>query len=380
MNAGSRRFLILTSLAFVALLAICVLNYWVSARVVDECLRRELAIGANATALEISSGAVAAHNAAISDLKRALLFNSVISLAVVLVCALTLSRSLRRRSRSLERVTESAMAIAAGQLDQRLVTSSDDVQLFADSVNLLSTRLREQLELEAESRQFNSFVRVAAMLTHDLKNAIHGLSLMVANMDEFYERADFRGDAIQSMKDETVKLQGIVDRIGAPVSLSGEHKRPTPTDLVPLIRRALKSAQVPQTHQVKTDLPETLIATVDAERIEKIIENLLLNALEAMGNDPGTVSLVAGSLSGDRVFFSVADTGPGITPEFQKKRLFHAFATTKRKGIGLGLYTCREVINAHGGSIDVESQPNAGATFKVVLPCAPTRAGANADS
>jgi signal transduction histidine kinase len=381
MNASSKRFLILTAIAFVALFAICVLNYWISVQAVDALLRRELAIGADGTALDISTAAVAAHNAAISELKRALLLNSALSLALALAGSAILNRALHRRSRSLERVTEGAMAIAAGKFDQRLVTSSDDTRLFADSVNLLSARLREQLEREAESRQLNSFMRVAATLTHDLKNAINGLSLLVGNMEKFHEREDFRAEAMQALKDETAKLQKLVNRLSDPVSsMSGEHKRPESTNLVPLIQQVLKSVSGSQRYQIDTQLPATLEAIVDAERIEKVVENLILNALEAMGREPGTLSLAGGSAGDDKVFFSVSDTGPGMTPEFQRKRLFHAFATTKPGGLGLGLYTCREVIKAHGGSIDVESRPNAGTTFRVVLPCAPIRAGANVDS
>jgi signal transduction histidine kinase len=381
MNASSKRFLILTAIVFVALFAICFLNYWISVQAVDGLLRRELAIGADATALDISTAAVAAHNAAISELKRALLLNSAVSLALALAGSAILNRALHRRSRSLERVTEGAMAIAAGKFDQRLVTSSDDTRLFADSVNLLSARLREQLEREAESRQFNSFMRVAATLTHDLKNAINGLSLLVGNMEKFHEREDFRAEAMQALKDETAKLQKLVNRLSDPVnSMSGEHKRPESTDLVPLIQRVLKSVSGSEPCQIGNQLPATLVAIVNAERIEKVIENLVLNALEAMGREPGTLSLAGGSAGDDKVFFSVSDTGPGMTPEFQSKRLFHAFATTKPGGLGLGLYTCREVIKAHGGSIDVESRPNAGTTFRVVLPCAPIRVGANMDS
>ena len=71
---------------------------------------------------------------------------------------------------------------------------------------------------------------------------------------------------------------------------------------------------------------------------------------------------------GERVFLSVADTGAGMTEEFIRTRLFHPFATTKAKGIGLGLYTCREVVEAHGGRIEVESKKGEGTRFRVVLP------------
>jgi len=71
------------------------------------------------------------------------------------------------------------------------------------------------------------------------------------------------------------------------------------------------------------------------------------------------------------VAFSISDTGPGISQTFIDNRLFHPFATTKRNGVGLGLYTCREVVQANAGYIEVHSIEGAGATFRVVLPSAP---------
>ena len=59
-----------------------------------------------------------------------------------------------------------------------------------------------------------------------------------------------------------------------------------------------------------------------------------------------------------------------MSPRFIEERLFHPFATTKKRGVGLGLYTCREVVVANGGSIGVDSQEGAGTTFRVVLPSA----------
>jgi len=371
MISTSKGIVAATTIAVIVLLSVCAFSYWLSVRAVDDLLRRELAPGANATALDISTAALAGHEVAIGELKRGLVINSTVSLTVVIGSAVALAWALRRRSRSLERVTVGAMAIADGQLDQRLVTSSDDMRLFATSINTLSARLRVQLEREAESRQFASFMRVAAMLTHDLKNAINGLSLLVANMDQFHEKKEFRDEAMAALKEETAKLQRLVTRLSDPVSsMSGEHARPQPTDLVPIIERVVKAAAISR-HAIEFHLPENIVAIVDSDRIEKVIENLVLNACEAMDRQPGTLTISGGNAGDRNVFFSVADSGPGMSAEFREKRLFHAFATTKRRGLGLGLYTCREVIKAHGGNIDVESEPGSGATFKVVLPCAP---------
>jgi signal transduction histidine kinase len=127
--------------------------------------------------------------------------------------------------------------------------------------------------------------------------------------------------------------------------------------------------------QLETRLPDRLVAAVDAERIERVIENLVINALEAMGSSEGRLTVKGGEDAPGKLFFSVADTGPGMTEEFQRTRLFRAFATTKRKGVGLGLYTCREVVRAHGGQIEVESKVGSGTCFRVVLPSAADRVG-----
>ncbi|MGH9945347.1 MAG: ATP-binding protein, partial [Pyrinomonadaceae bacterium] len=68
------------------------------------------------------------------------------------------------------------------------------------------------------------------------------------------------------------------------------------------------------------------------------------------------------------VFFNVTDTGVGMSEEFVRTKLFRPFATTKNKGIGLGLYTCREIVELHGGRLNVESRTDVGTTFRVVLP------------
>ncbi len=105
------------------------------------------------------------------------------------------------------------------------------------------------------------------------------------------------------------------------------------------------------------------------------MENLIINALEAMGDKRGTLTIAAGETDDKKPFYSVSDTGEGMSEAFIAQRLFHPFATTKRKGVGLGLYTCREVVTANGGRIDVESRQGSGTTFRVVLPSVQSKRG-----
>ncbi len=301
-------------------------------------------------------------------------------LTALLVCVV-MTIVVERTARRINRVAAAAAEIAAGNLEQRInVQSTDETRLLADSFNLMSDRLREHIARETESKQFQSFLRLSAMLTHDLKNSITGLSMLVNNMERHMDRAEFRADAISSLRAATDKLRALVARLNEPArTLSGEYRHAIrPTDLVPLIRRVLATTAEPAAaiHQLEIHLPEQLIAPVDAERIERVIENLVLNALEALGARSGRLTVAAGALDEWHVFFSVRDTGAGMTEEFIRTRLFRPFATTKEKGIGLGLYTCREIVAAHGGRLEVDSEFRAGTCFRAVLPSTPvTRTG-----
>jgi signal transduction histidine kinase len=294
-----------------------------------------------------------------------------LSIVFGLAAAALLTVYSQKKTQRLEQVTESVAAIASGNLDQRVqARSKDDLRPIADNINLMTERLREQIAREAESRQFESFVKLSAMLTHDLKNAIGALSLTVRNMERHFDNPEFRADAMNSLTGATDKLRALVARLSNPVNtLSGEFKVPKPIDLVPLLKRVLAQTAEPLrgAHDIDDNLPPSLMALADRERIEKVMENLVLNAIESMSGKNGKLTVEAGSANKDKVFFSVTDTGSGMSPEFIQKRLFHPFATTKNRGVGLGLYTCREVVRANGGSIEVESVEGSGTTFRVVL-------------
>jgi signal transduction histidine kinase len=310
----------------------------------------------------------------LSSARRTGFAGVLMALLLAALAAFLLERHVRRRSRGMARVTEDLSAIAKGELDRRIILqSSDDARVIADNINVVTERLRAQIAREEESRQFESFVRISAMLTHDLKNAIEGLSLTVGNMERHYDNPQFRTDAMKGLTSATDKLKALVARLARPInSLSGEHKRPANVDLVPILKRVIAMTAEPTRgkHTIVTRLPQNLYALVDEARIEEVMENLVLNALEAMEHG-GTLTIEAGQTQNGAPTFSVSDTGRGMSRAFIDHRLFRPFATTKKTGIGLGLYTCREVIKASAGAIEVDSAEGAGTTFRVVLPSPP---------
>jgi len=374
-------------LCLVPLVLLALINYRNHIRVAEVALQREQASKVAASRNSISdlfndNSATAAANAEelLADAHRAGWIGLAAAVVLATLSAGFLTQHWQRKALGIERVTEGVEAIARGQLDHRIeLRSSDNLRPLADNLGLMTKQLRDQIAREAETRQFQSFLRLSAVLTHDLKNAIEGLSLTVANMERHFDNKEFRADAMKSVTGATDNLRALVQRLSNPVTtLSGEHKRPRPVDLVPMLRRVIAMIAEPASgkHEIKVDLPDSLFALVDIERMNKVVENLIINGLEAMNKDRGTLVIAAGTTGDDKPFFSVADTGEGMSPRFIEERLFHPFATTKRKGVGLGLYTCREVVVANGGSIAVESREGVGTTFTVVLPSAAIDDGA----
>ena len=382
MSSRPKLFLSFLGLCLVPLVLLALINYWNGVRIAEQALQREQQLSAAASKDPItqlltgnqrqaSSAATANAEQLLAEARMNGWIGLLAALLLATVSGWLLSWRWGRQARGIERVSEGVEAIARGKLDHRIeLMSSDDLRPLADNLGLMTNQLRDQLAREAETRQFQSFVRLSAVLTHDLKNAIEALSLTVGNMERHFDNHEFRADAMKSLTSCTDNLRALVARLSNPVAtLSGEHKRPQPVNLVPMLRRVISMTAEPASakHEIKVDLPETLFALVDLERMEKVVENLIINAREAMAKERGTVTIVGGTTDDGKPFISVTDTGEGISQRFIEERLFRPFATTKRRGVGLGLYTCREVVVANGGSITVASQEGVGTTFKVVL-------------
>ena len=138
------------------------------------------------------------------------------------------------------------------------------------------------------------------------------------------------------------------------------------TDLMRLISRALEDVQVPPTITVETKVDEGLGRVIlDPTQIRRVLDNLIRNAVEAMPQG-GELGITAG-LRDDDLVMVIGDTGAGIPADLIPD-LFRAFTTTKPKGSGLGLTYCKRALEAHGGSISVESEEGRSTRFTISIP------------
>ena len=109
---------------------------------------------------------------------------------------------------------------------------------------------------------------------------------------------------------------------------------------------------------------------VDGVQLQQVVLNLVRNAVEAMEAVEHRELQITTRVAGNTAEISIADTGPGISPEITE-RLFQPFATTKRTGMGLGLSISRDIVEAHEGELRVTPRPSGGTIFRIILPITP---------
>jgi two-component system sensor kinase FixL len=122
--------------------------------------------------------------------------------------------------------------------------------------------------------------------------------------------------------------------------------------------------------------PSCPAVEIDKIQVQQVLVNLIRNAVEAMSQTSRRELVLAARTTGDgQVEIAISDTGPGL-PEEIRARLFQPFLTTKEGGLGLGLSICRSIIDAHGGALEAEDNPDGGTTFRLTLPAAAREAAA----
>jgi signal transduction histidine kinase len=190
----------------------------------------------------------------------------------------------------------------------------------------------------------------------------------VQNMRRHKANPEFLRDAMEDVAKVTGRMETLMKRLSDLRKGSFSYQLLDLNAVVGESLDALGVAGGPVT--LHTDLAVGAEVRGDAAMLRRVAENLITNAIQAMGNS-GTLSVTTRrreGREGPEVELAVADTGVGMEEEFIREHLFHPFATTKRKGLGLGLYQCRRIVEAHGGDIVVDSTPGEGTCFRILLP------------
>jgi putative PEP-CTERM system histidine kinase len=231
------------------------------------------------------------------------------------------------------------------------------------AASLLNVRLSQKL---LQARELEAFQTMAAFFVHDLKNAASTLNLMLQNLPVHFDDPAFREDAFRGIAKTVTHINELIGRLSL---LRHELKiQPAATDLNDVVTTAIATLEKAPDSVLVKDLHPLPKIPLDQEQILKVVTNLVLNATEAVSGT-GQVRVTTGQNNGWAVL-TVTDNGCGMSAEFLNRSLFRPFQSTKKSGLGIGMFQSKMIVEAHGGRIAVSSEPGKGTTFQVFLPIA----------
>ncbi len=299
----------------------------------------------------------------LAQVRQALIYGALGATLIALLLGILLARTLTRPLRELTAATQ---ALSQGELGQQVtVRSRDELGRLAGSFNRMSTDLAQASLLRRQ---------MTADIAHDLRTP---LSVILGYTEALREgKLEADQDIFDTMHIEAQHLQHLIDDLRT-LSLADAGELSLECQEITaysLIERAIASytAQA-EVQKVRLELhvaDRLPTLRVDIERMAQVFGNLLSNALRYT-KAGGTISLRAASQA-EQLVFQIQDTGTGIAPEALPhifERFYRADSSRQQDGSsGLGLAIVKSIVEAHGGSVSVESVLNKGTTFNVVLP------------
>ncbi|MEM2412224.1 MAG: PAS domain S-box protein [Candidatus Bathyarchaeia archaeon] len=265
-----------------------------------------------------------------------------------------------------------ALIIENAELMECLEEARRELEVYAgqleEKVEERTRELREMHDRLLKAQRLAVIGELAGMVGHDLRNPLTS----IAGATYYLRRR------LGQLGDERVlEMLNLIDKniaysnkiINDLLDYSREVKLDiSETDPESIINEALAAVEIPSNVNVVKMVDKAPRMKADFEKLKRIFVNLIRNAVEAMPKG-GTLT-IKGMRKGDSVVFTVSDTGVGMTEEVLK-RLWTPLFTTKAKGMGFGLAICKRFVEAHGGTITVESTPGKGTTFTVTVPLEP---------
>ncbi len=276
------------------------------------------------------------------------------------------------------------------------------ISVFTNSIGDVIFKNRV-LKERIEQKQFESFHHVASFIIHDIKNQIATLSLLLRNAERNMGNPSFQASMMSSVKSCSANLQSLIDRLAAAPKHQDMIMAAHP--LRPLLEEVIANSGLASLPGLALEFrgESEERVSMDRQALFFVMRNLVNNALEALrgkGNEerPERLAISYGFLEksvparlrdlfgGGEMFFSsygayvlVEDSGTGMAAEFVRSRLFQPFATTKEKGVGIGLYQCKSLVERMGGRILCHSELGKGTEFCILLPAAAGRGEPPAD-
>lgn len=246
------------------------------------------------------------------------------------------------------------------------------VSVVVFTAAVIVTLLRRSDRRRAEEEKVAAIGTATARILHQIKNPLQTVVLNADILQDERIVSDVatRREVCEAIVSESQRLVTMLDELSVYASGARRSLNRQPVrlhDLVGQVARQEERSGRDSGVRVEPAVLGEAVVFADAYYLHQVIENLVRNAREAMHEQDDRRLALRVDAAGGTAEVRVTDNGPGITPE-NLEQIFQPFVSTKGKGMGLGLSICREIVEGHGGRLDVESTPGVGSTFIVRLP------------
>jgi two-component system NtrC family sensor kinase len=308
--------------------------------------------------------------------KRLLLFGIVAIAAVSLMIYLLVNRIVLKPVRE---IVDATRKVAGGDLHYKIrLAKRDEIGFLASSFNEMTQKLSEAQRQVYQSQKLAAVGQLAAGVAHEINNPLTGvLSYSSFLLKRAEDKPEFKED-LEVIVRETKRCRGIVKGLLDFARQSPPEKHAS--DINEIVERAIRIVQT-QLDEHRVELKRNLYSGLpsihaDANQVQQVLVNLLLNADHAIAESGGTIAVATRINTGDgaapprnkEIEISVQDTGCGISAANLQKIFDPFFSTKGPKGTGLGLAVAWGIIEKHNGRIEVDSDVGKGTTFRILLP------------
>lgn len=297
-----------------------------------------------------------------SNFSNSVIFSIVFSVSIGIIIAFILSNNI---SVPIKSISDATLKIKDGDYDIELEDSAiSELEHLQDNIKYLSINLKNQ---DSVRKQY------AQDISHELRTPLTNLQLYIEAMKDKVIEAD--DDTLQSILEEVLRLKGLVVNLNKTFQDNSEYmelnkvKFDLSSHVSSICKNFLPRAKA-QNINIKTQIKNNVIIFSDKNKITQILQNLISNALKAIGND-GNILIVLFEYK-DKIQIDVIDDGVGIS-EDRLPFIFGRFyriddaRNTKENGHGLGLSITKNFVESLGGKLKVESELNKGSTFSVIF-------------
>jgi two-component system, NtrC family, sensor kinase len=305
----------------------------------------------------------------LSDSERRAIETALLLSGLGLVLAVGAALLMLRTLRPLRLLREHTRQIAGGDYARRTgIASRDEIGDLAREFDGMAAAIEEREHRLIRSERLATVGRMAAHITHEIRNPLASLGLNVELLADEVGADNLEAHKlVTSIGNEVDRLSEITEtylrfvRLPKP-KLEAEDLGAIATSVLEFARGELNLAKVEWSVNVAPGVPEVV---ADESQIRQALLNLVRNAKEAMEGG-GRIQVDLTKTDDGFVRMALLDSGPGIPPE-NRANIFEPFFSTKAKGTGLGLALVQQIVNEHGGRIEVDCPPEGGTRFTILL-------------